>query len=80
MFFFLESKQFAKVTKHPVHIADEDGNLSPTALIPFCAFGGNFSAMGVKMEQFNVPVCNSFKAKIVEDQLCYTVDPNRYRG
>ena len=62
-----------------MHIQDKDGNLSPTALIPFCDFGGNMSVMGVKIDQFDVPVCNSFRPKIVQDQLCYTVDPNEGR-
>ena len=34
--------------------------------------------MGVKIDQFDVPVCNSFKDRIVIDQLCYEVDPNLY--
>ena len=36
------------------------------------------SAMGVKIDQFTVPVCNSFQAKILNDQLCYEVDLNSY--
>ena len=64
---------------NPVHIIDEDGVLLPTALIPFCKFGGNMSVMGVKIDQFDVPVCNSFRPKIIMDQLCYTVDPNEYK-
>ena len=36
------------------------------------------SAMGVKIDQFNVPVCNSFQAKILNDQLCYEVDLNTF--
>ena len=35
--------------------------------------------MGVTIDQFDVPVCNSFQAKVVKDQLCYELDPNRYR-
>ena len=34
------------------------------------------SAMGVKIDQFTVPVCNAFEAKIMNDQLCYEVDLN----
>ena len=34
------------------------------------------SEMGVKIDQFDVPVCDVFKAKVVKDQLCYEVDPN----
>ena len=37
------------------------------------------SVMGVKIDKFEVPFCNSFRPKIVMDQLCYTVDPNKYR-
>ena len=32
------------------------------------------SVMGVKIDQFDVPVCNSFQEKILNDQLCYEVD------
>ena len=38
------------------------------------------SVMGIKIDHFDIPVCTSFKDKIVENQLCYTVDPNKYRG
>ena len=66
-----------KMTNHPVHIQEKDGQISPTALIPFCEFGGNMSVMGVKIDQIDVPVCTSFRPKIIMDQLCYTVDPNK---
>ena len=36
------------------------------------------SAVGVKIDQFDVPVCNSFQAKILNDQLCYEVDLNKF--
>ena len=35
--------------------------------------------MGVKIDQLDVPVCNSFRPKIIRDQLCYTVDPNKHK-
>ena len=64
---------------HPVHIRTlEDNKLSPSAFIPFCEFGGNMSAVGVKIKQFDVPVCNSFQAKVLNDQLCFEVDLNRF--
>ena len=52
--------------------------MSPSALIPFCEFGGNMSVMGERIDQFNVPVCNSFQARILNDQLCYEVELNRF--
>ena len=36
------------------------------------------SVVGVKINQFDVPVCNSFQAKILNDQLCYEVDLNKF--
>ena len=76
---FLESKKLQKITNHPVNIIDKKGELFPTAFIPFCEFGGNMSVMGTKIDQFNVPVCSSFRPKILQEQLCYTVDPNMYK-
>ena len=67
------------MTNHPVHVQDSHGLFSPTALIPFCEFGGDISVMGVKIDQFDSPVCSSFKDKKLLDQFCYTVDPNIYR-
>ena len=37
------------------------------------------SVMGEKIGHFAVAFCNSFRPKIVKDQLCYTVDPNEYK-
>ena len=33
-------------------------------------------SVGVKIDEFDVPVCNIFEAKIQNDQLCYEVDLN----
>ena len=61
------------------HISTDENSLIRTAMIPFCEFGGNMSVMGVKIDQLEVPVCKSFRPKIVMDQLCYSVDPNEFR-
>ena len=37
------------------------------------------STVGVKIDRFNVPVCNCFQARILNDQLCYEVDLNRMK-
>ena len=36
------------------------------------------SSVGVPFDKFDVPVCNSFQAKIHNDQLCYQVDLNEF--
>ena len=62
-------------------VADKEGKIvSPTALIPFCEFGGNMSVMGVRIDGFQDPVCTSFRPKVFRNQLCYEVDPNEYKS
>ena len=64
--------------KHPVHIIKTDEEFSPSAFIPFCEFGGNMDAVGKKIDQFDITVCNSFQPKITYNQLCYEIDLNRF--
>ena len=69
-----------RVTSHPVHLIDNNNEtLNPTALVPFCSVSDDYSTMGVKIDQIDVPVCNSFRPKIIRDQLCYTVDLNKIK-
>ena len=63
---------------HPVHIITKDKQMSPSALIPFCEFGGEMSKVGVMIDHFEIPVCNSFESKIINDQLCYEIDLNKF--
>ena len=71
--------QISSLSNHPVHIIDKNGDLSSSAFIPFCEFGRNMSAMGDKISAFDVPVCNSFKSRIFNDQLCYEIDLEKYK-
>ena len=64
---------------HPVHIINGNNQISPSAFIPFCSFGGNISSMGEIIDSFPVPVCNSFVPKVLHDEICYEVDLNRFR-
>ena len=87
------SKQNHIIINHPVHIINDVGHISPSALIPFCGLAtrakgeektheddngllGQISMMGAKIDQFDVHVCNSFKPKIRNDQLCYEINPH----
>ena len=63
-----------KVTNHPVHIVDENGKLSPSALVPFCWFGKDMNP-GIKIDQFKMPVCTGFEKILRNDQICYEYDP-----
>ena len=71
--------EIQKLTSHPVHLVDEEGNLNPTALVPFCSISDNYSAMGVKIDQIDVPVCNRLIPKVRRNQICYTVDLDKIR-
>ena len=74
------SMDIQRITSHPVHLIDNNiGTLNPTALVPFCSISDDYSVMGVKIDQIDVPVCNSFRPKIIRDQLCYTVDLNEMK-
>ena len=67
------------ITNHPVHIFDRvTEQLSPSSFIPLCDFGGDSHIMGVRIKQFNDPVCDSFRTKILNDQRCYEVDLNKF--
>ena len=33
----------------------------------------------VNLNDSVLPICSSFKAKVLNDQLCYEVDPNKYK-
>ena len=57
-----------------MHIVNTENQLSPSSFIPYCEFGGDTSAVGVKIDNFDFPVCKSFQAKVLNDQLCYEVD------
>ena len=75
----LDSAHIHEISNHPVHIFNKHGVMSPSAFIPFCGMGGNSRIMGEENPNFDNPVCNSFKPKLRNGQLCYQVDPNDYK-
>ena len=72
----LEETLLQKVSNHPVHILNPEGDISPSAFIPFCFFGNKMNNLGEKIVNFTVPVCNVFAAKNWKDQLCYELNLN----
>ena len=58
---------------------DSQGRLSPSAFIPFCEFGGSMSIMGEVSSLFDSPVCNKFRPKFRNGQLCYQVNVNEVK-
>ena len=35
--------------------------------------------MGLKTSLFDIPACNSFKDKLINNQLCYEIDVNNFK-
>ena len=59
---------------HPVHLtSDKEGNLPPSALVPFCFYHGTL--LGKELSEMNnITVCDKFQPTILEGQLCYSLD------
>ena len=57
---------------------DKNGNLYPSAFIPFCDLDGK--VLGKKIMGLDMPVCNSFEEKFHNNQLCYEIDVNRFKN
>ena len=54
---------------------DKEGNLPPSALVPFCSYQGNSSMLGQeRVELANLTVCDKFEPTILDGQLCYSLD------
>ena len=51
-----------------------------TAFIPFCFFGEDLTLLGKNVNNFQVPVCDIFRMKIVNGQVCYEADINQYKN
>ena len=60
-----------------MHLLDDNENLSPSAFIPFCSFQGSPDLLSREYGNFSLPVCNSFKKRLLDGQLCYQIDVNR---
>ena len=67
------------ISNHPVHLKNKDGNINPSALIPFCGFGGDIAIMGETMDKVDYPICNKFRPRVLQGQLCYSVDVNEIK-
>ena len=65
-----------ELSLHPVQLTpDKEGNLPPSALVPFCAYQRNNDLLGQEIPELdNLTVCDKFKPTILEGQLCYSLD------
>ena len=61
---------------HPVHIHHPT---SVSAFIPFCFFGDDLDLTGRRIGELSVPVCDMFQEKVVNGQVCYEAEVNKYK-
>ena len=69
---FLDSA--AEVSLDPPHLVDSQEQLTPSALIPFCAYDGDMNITGQYVPGLDFPICNKFRPSLLDGQLCYTLD------
>ena len=65
-----------ELSLHPVHLKpDSDGNLPPSALVPFCSYQEERNILGEeRYELQNLTLCDKFEPNILEAQLCYSLN------
>ena len=71
-----------KLSLHPVHLTlDKKGNLSPSALVPFCSYQGDSSLLGHEIPELNnLTICDKFVSTILEGQHCFSLDLAKLMG
>ena len=75
-----------KVTRHlslhPVHLKpDTNGNLPPSALVPFCFYQDDHNLLGQKRRKpQNLPFCDKFESTFLEGQLCHSLNVTKLDG
>ena len=70
-----------ELSLHPIHLTrDKQGNLPPSALIPYCSYQGESTLLGkVIPEVDGFETCDRFEPTILEGQLCFSIDVAKYR-
>ena len=65
-----------QLSQHPVHLTpDKEGNLPPSALVPFCSYQRNSNLLGQQRPELdNLTICDKFEPTILEGRLCYSLN------
>ena len=73
-----DMERAASMSNHPVAIYDREGQIQPSAFIPFCSFGAKM--MGPEVPNMTFPICDIFEPTVYEGHLCYQVNAEKGRG
>ena len=71
---FLSDLTVAEASLNPPNLVDSQGNFTPSALVPFCAYDGDMNITGEYIPGLDIPICNKFKPFLLDGQLCYAID------
>ena len=63
-----------KSSQHPPHLVDSSGNLTPGALVPFCAYARNLTTLGRRIPGLDFPICDRFQPTVLNGQVCYVLN------
>ena len=69
-----------ELSSHPVHLVNKQGELMPSAFIPYCGFLTDMAELGKQRLNFSSPLCNAFTPVLLKGQLCYELDTDRIQG
>ena len=67
-------------SSHPIHLVNKQGELMPSAFIPYCGFLTDMAYIGKQRPNFSSPLCNAFTPVLLEGQLCYELDTDRIQS
>ena len=59
---------------HPAHLISPDQSLTPSGLIPFCAYQTDVALVGQERPDIPFPVCSQFHPTVLEGQLCSSIN------
>ena len=78
-FYFTDVSQELALQIHPIHLTpDSQGNLPPSALVPFCSYQEDNGLLERELPELdNFKVCDKFQPTILEGQFCYFLDVAR---
>ena len=63
-----------EVSLHPPHMISSHQDVTPTSLIPFCAYQTEVALVGQERTELPFPVCSHFQPTVLEGQLSYSIN------
>ena len=72
--------EYEKMSTYPAHLMSKQGQLLPSALIPYCSFSTKMLDLGERVENFTYPLCTAFTPTLHNGQVCYELDTDKIKN